>query len=368
LNLAFASDGRTLVSSADDRTVKLWDATGDGLKERLRLDPQPDWAPALTFAANDKAIVVGRLDGTVEFYDPSSGKVLAPVKPELSGTEPRGIQRGREAKIKLTGSHLMGVTGVQSHLPKLTVELDQDAGQDTGEIWIRVKAPNDLPRGSYELSVVSPAGESGKIKLHVDDLPQVYLSETNKSFRLESLPADVWATHEKGGDVEQIEFDARAGQTLVFDAAAKSLGSRSDLVLTLFDSTSKVLASNNGFDGSPDPFLAYTFAAGGRYSIRVGELLLGASREHFYRLSVGELACVTGCFPLGVPANGEWEVKLAGHNLPPDHKIRIRADQSGEIELPLDAEKFRSRRIFKLIVGDSREAVETEPKTHPNKP
>ena len=135
LNLAFASNGRTLVSSADDRTVKLWDATGTVLKERLRLDPQPDWAPALTFAANDKAIVVGRLDGTVEFYDSSSGKVLAPSKPELSGTEPRGIQRGREVKIKLTGSNLAGVTGVQSHNLQLKVELDHDSGQDPGEIW-----------------------------------------------------------------------------------------------------------------------------------------------------------------------------------------------------------------------------------------
>src|SRR2546422_6151982 len=42
------------------------------------------------------------------------------------------------------------------------------------------------PRGAYELSAVSPNGESARIKLHVDDLPQMYLSGTNRIHAVEA--------------------------------------------------------------------------------------------------------------------------------------------------------------------------------------
>ena len=72
LNLVFASDGRTLLSSAEDRTVKLWNAST--LTERLLLEAQPDQVPALAFAAENRTVVVGRLDGTLGYYDATSGK------------------------------------------------------------------------------------------------------------------------------------------------------------------------------------------------------------------------------------------------------------------------------------------------------
>src|SRR5204863_1538607 len=127
----------------------------------------------------------------------------------------------------------------------------------------------------------------------------------------------------------------------------------------------RVLASNNGFDGSPDPLLACRFAADGSYSLRVGELLLGGSADHFYRLSIGAFSCVTGFFPLSVPSSKETEVELIGYNLPPVHALRVKAEKPGELELPIDAERVRSRRAFKVVVGSWPEAVESEPNDTP---
>ena len=75
LRLVFSNDGKLLLSSAEDRTVKLWDAAE--LKEKLLLEPQPDWGTGLAFASDNKAIVVGRLDGTLGFYNATDGKLIS---------------------------------------------------------------------------------------------------------------------------------------------------------------------------------------------------------------------------------------------------------------------------------------------------
>lgn len=72
LRLAFSTDGRTLASTADDRTVKIWNF--QDMHERVLLEKQPDWAPALDFVTSNE-IAVGRLDGSVAFYD-LNGKPL----------------------------------------------------------------------------------------------------------------------------------------------------------------------------------------------------------------------------------------------------------------------------------------------------
>jgi len=362
LKLVYSNDGKSLLSSASDRTVKLWDAAD--VKEKLLIDKQPDWPPALAFAS-DNAIAVGRLDGSTEFYDTTSGKVLPLPKPELALAEPRGLQRGITTKIKLVGSNLLGLTQLKLHNPKLKGEIVHDTNSSMASAWVNVTPADDLAPGPYELSVASKGGESSKLKLYVDDLPQLSEGHIKEpSVLVTNLPMSYWGAIDPVGDVDEVQFDAAANQTLVFDLNAKSLGSKVNAVLTLTDLQGKVLASNNDFDGS-DPFLAYTFPAAGRYSIRVNDLILTASKDHFYRLSIGAMPYVTGCYPLSVPANTETEVELVGYNLPSAHKVKVKAGKSGEIEAPIDRDHFRARKSFKLMVGDGPELVEKEPNDLP---
>jgi mono/diheme cytochrome c family protein len=365
LKIAFSTDGKTLASSAEDRTVKIWDAVQ--VKERLALEAQSDWPSALAFALENKATVVGRLDGTLQFYDTATGKVMVAPKPGLTRAEPRGLQRGITTRIKLTGTNLVGLTEIKLSHPKLTGQLLREGAEMPREAWIAITAAPDLARGTYEVSVLGASGESGRIPLHVDDLPQIYFTKTNaaKYSLISNLPVSIWSVHERPGDQEEFRFDAKSGQTLVFDVAAKSIGSKAETVLTLTDAHGKVLASNSGFDNSSDPLLVHTFTSDGQCVIRVGELLLGGSRDHFYRLSMGEFPYVTGYFPLSIAANTETPVELIGHHLPADRKIKVKAGKTGEMELPLDAERFRSRRISKLLVSDLPEFVESEPNDDP---
>jgi len=66
LRLAFSPDGKLLVSTSADRTIKVFKA--DDLTEIQVLRNQPDWALSLGFAPDGKSFAVGRFDGSLEIF------------------------------------------------------------------------------------------------------------------------------------------------------------------------------------------------------------------------------------------------------------------------------------------------------------
>lgn len=64
IQLAFSPDGKSLVSIADDQASKLWETSG--FSELTALPQQPDVTPALAIARDGKSFFVGRSDGTLE--------------------------------------------------------------------------------------------------------------------------------------------------------------------------------------------------------------------------------------------------------------------------------------------------------------
>jgi uncharacterized protein with WD repeat/mono/diheme cytochrome c family protein len=66
LKLAWSPDGKTLISSSADRTIKVFNAAD--LTEIKTFDRQPDWVPAMEFAPDGKSFAAGRYDGSLEIY------------------------------------------------------------------------------------------------------------------------------------------------------------------------------------------------------------------------------------------------------------------------------------------------------------
>jgi hypothetical protein len=284
-------------------------------------------------------------------------------KPEIFEMEPRGIQRGMSVEIKLIGTNLAGLTELKLHNSKLTGQLVRTDEETTNAAWVKITAAADLPRGAYEISVKNTNSESGRLKLYVDDVPQAYESKTNRA-PFVKLPASFWGVLNPAGDTDDVLFEARAGQSVVFDLAARAIGSKANAALSLFGENGALLASNNGFDGG-DPLLVFTIPATGRYRIRVNDMMAAGSPENFYRLSMGSFAEVVGCFPLSVAANSESDIELIGFNLPPGSKSHVKTGLEGEVEVPADPEKFHSRRVLKVLAGVGPELVETEPNDTP---
>lgn len=367
LRLAFSPDGKTLASSADNGTVKLWNAAD--LSIRHALPPQPDWPTAL--AATDALLLVGRLDGTVEAYDCNTGAAVPappPPKPELASADPAGVQRGATTKLKLSGKHLADVTALKSAQPALQLAVAPDPMQPES-IWVTVTAPKDAPLGETNLVVATGGGESNPVKLFVDDLPQASEQEPNdgsaQATAAPASPVAMWGRLAMQGDADHFAFDAKAGQTLVLDLASNRLGGKADAVLTLFDAAGNVLASVNDFDANPDPLLTFTSPADGRYVVKVHDLQIAGSPEHQYRLSIGAFPLVTSVFPLGVPANAETKLRLLGHNLPPHASVTVKSAGEGELPVPLDPAVYRTRGPLNVLVSANPTVLEAEPNDRP---
>ncbi len=357
LRLAFSADGKTLVSAADDRLVKLWDL--QTMTERRVLEAQPDWAPGVAFTA-DKGLAVGRLDGSLAFYDRETGGVLPRPRPSIARVAPRGVQRGTTAQLTLVGKNLSSVDILRLSDPRLKARLLPETTAIDGERRIELTVDASLARGAYELRAAVGQEESSPVKIFVDDLPQ---QERKPELQfLDPLPVAVWGTHERSGEKHSYEFQAEAGQTLVFDAAAKALGSKAELVLTLSDSAGRVLASNSRFDRTGDPLLGFEFTTRGRYLLTVSELVLAGSPEHFYRLAIGSFTFVTGFYPPKIAIGEESEVTLSGFNLPSSQKARKMVPTApGDFPLNLDPALFRLRGDLNVSVVDQPLVREVEP-------
>jgi WD40 repeat protein len=361
LNLTLSRDGNTLASSADDQTVKIWETAS--LKERFLLPAQPDWSPAIAFVAEDKQLAIGRLDGSISYYDSSNAKVIAPPKPEIARLIPHGIRRGEVTRLLVEGKHLNGAESIRFESDALQAAIVPNGIKTEHQIEILVFSKQSLTLGAHSLQVTTQQGDSNKLKLHIDHLPQV--SEESQSLSIvqpsNTLPLNIWGRITSAGQEDKYRFEAKTGQGLVFDAAANSLGSKADLVISLNNHDGQPLASSQSFDNSIDPLLFHQFKEDGIYEISISERFLKSSDDHFYRLSIGAFPFVTDVMPRLAPKNQKVSLQLIGYNLTKEDQLDIETGTETNQAVTIDAIKYRYRKAPKIELTDWETVKEVEP-------
>ena len=74
LSVAFAPDGRTVISGTGDRTLRLWDVeTGDSLRT---FTGHSDWVRSVAFAPDGRTVISGSADNTLRLWDVETGDSL----------------------------------------------------------------------------------------------------------------------------------------------------------------------------------------------------------------------------------------------------------------------------------------------------
>jgi len=334
VRLAVSSDGTRLGSSAEDRTVRLWKL--DTLTPQESIPAQADWVQALAFSPDGRRLALGLYDGLLALWDPAGGKMgmvlrtppAAKSAPparlvrnaSLNPPAPRGAVRGSRVRVTLSGQSVGKATAVIIPEPGLSATIVSAPRPDENRLEIDLTiAPTARP-GLHAISVITPAGVPGFQSFAVAADPELTEAEAND--RLDQLkakpavlPATLLGTIDRPGDVDLFAFEAKAGQELVFQVVARSLGSQLRPSLAVLDRDGNTLAQTNAGGAPIDPILTYTARGDGPLILQVTDADYGGSGGHFYRIAAGALPYVQSVFPLGVERDRTARIEIAGSNL-----------------------------------------------------
>jgi hypothetical protein len=243
------------------------------------------------------------LGSAVLAYESQERKKPAPKDtPHIVVAQPLGILPGTAAKLTLRGLKLDVITEIRCQEPKATAKLigkgkkvgvpaQMDAGRvgDT-EAQIEISLPKEQAGATVTITVLSPAGESEPYKLLVDRVAAIAEKEPNNGFRQAQsvkLPQEIDGSIATTQDVDMFRFDGKKGQQIVCEVFAARHGSALDSLLTLYDATGAILASNDDLDGNTtDSRIELTLPKDGVYYVGLIDAQDVGGPAHIYRLSI----------------------------------------------------------------------------------
>jgi len=329
--LIYSTDGKTLYSLSEDRSLKAWNA--ERMVEQKVYAKQPEAVLSFAVAADHRQLALGRYDGAVTLLDEQSGRVQfepLPVKPKppiLSKLVPAAGPRGQVLRVTFQGKNLDKATEVVCNLPGTKARLLP--GAKSGDaIQADISFPAHTQAGVYQLLLKTPAGQSATLPFTVDLFPAIASREPNdspKTAQRVTLPVTIVGTIQRAGSVDFYQFDAPAGYQVGVQVLTAALGSKLDPVLELVDPDGQIVTE------SSDGLLGYTCTKPGMYALGIRDREYRGTLEMRYRLHVGNIPIVTGVFPQGVQRGTDAEVRVEGVNLGDKHSVRLKAAASAPL-------------------------------------
>jgi hypothetical protein len=291
--------------------------------------------------------------------------------PTLDKVSPIGIARGTTVEMTVEGLNLAkasaiyfsepGVTGKILHVKEVpdlsdirlgsngtlstidlgplpprnqvTVEVDVSPDAEIGPVRFRLQTPlGTSPEGRF---LIEPYyGESADKE--PDDSPETAV-ETY-------LPAILTGAISKPGDVDYFKIHVNAGQQLVFQNGAASIGSTLQPVVAILAEDQSVVREFGAKGGMDAVRFAHRVDKAGVYYIRIADYQESGRSSNFYRFTVGNYPSVLSAFPLGVERGKTREIVLKGENVPA--KISVKGDPG---ELSEDSILLRPEHSFNEV-------------------
>ncbi|TWU12023.1 translocation protein TolB [Symmachiella macrocystis] len=392
LDVAYAQDGKTLFTAAEDGRIKAWDAVGLNL---LRTEENlTDWPHALAVHPDGKRIFAGLYDGNLLAFDtgkaqppqvliagrraepvaeekPESAKVAErPRDPELSSISPRTAVRGTTAKFTLSGRNIADADALFVAPGDLKAKLLPSDGKDPNKIQCEVELPADLMPRMVSLRLHTPTGSTGSRAFYVGPFAEQKEKEANdtpETATVTELPKTLVGTINRKGDRDLWRFDAPAGAEIVFALRGTGFGSKLDAELTILDDAGQVLARSQRHPNKRDAVIGYRFENAGSYLLRVEDLRFSGGGGHYYYIHAGQFAFVEGVFPLGVTAGAKNDglLQARGFNLGDAARIDVEGKSPGDRNDRLQTEMGPTLNTVRYELSEFPEVVEVEPNDMP---
>ncbi len=260
-------------------------------------------------------------------------------EPASSYVFPAGGQRGTTVEVRVGGMNLSGECGFR--MPGAGVEapatirsmqtlvlpgphhqnpIAQQAFDYPKDMAASVKIAADATAGVRYWYCTTSEGATQLRPFVIGDLPEV-LEEERKTLQGHpqnvTLPVTINGRIYPRGDLDEYEFNAKAGELLSAEVMSQRLGHKLDARLELFDAAGRSVGANDDGFGR-DPQLIATIPAEGRYVIRIHDIAFEGNPDYIYRLTLRVGPCVTHVFPAGGRRGETGRVRLYGLGLSPD--------------------------------------------------
>ena len=147
--------------------------------------------------------------------------------------------------------------------------------------------------GAVERPYVSLAGVPGTVYVPLTTRTVVVATEQSsiESPQVVALPASISGVIEKREDQDVFLFEnLKKGESLVVGLFARSLGFPTDPLVEIYDSTGKLLSTQDDKDrATRDPAFTYKIPADGAYQISIRDLHRVGGPRYAYRMEVAKL-------------------------------------------------------------------------------
>ncbi|MGE0608967.1 MAG: PPC domain-containing protein [Pirellulales bacterium] len=219
---------------------------------------------------------------------------------------PLGATKGASAHLAFVGPAAAQAAPVDITMPQ------QTAGE---QVNVGAKFPSGQGSGHVRL-VASDVAES--VEIEPNDAPEQATPIV--------LPAAINGRFELAKDRDFYQFEAKAGQRLVFTGQTRSLGSPTDLFLRMYNADGGLIAEAED-NGTEEGALNVTFPADGVYRLMAEDLNRRGGPSQAYRIEVAPyqpgFSLVTDMEKYDAPLGGVFVAKVTA----------VRRDYNGPITL-----------------------------------
>ena len=182
----------------------------------------------------------------------------------------------------------------KDHLNEISVAKDADLGQRLWRCW-------------------TSQGATKTLKFVVGNLPEVMEDEIDGHPITQSVTLPVTANGRifPREDIDIWTFAAKAGETIVIDAAAKRFGSPLNIVISVRDAEGNPVATDKTLRGG-DPVHWFKVSKNGRYEVRIHDAKFWGLQNHIYRLTLKRGPHILSHYPLGARRGSTVEADFHG--------------------------------------------------------
>jgi hypothetical protein len=200
---------------------------------------------------------------------------------------PMGGQVGTEVEVAITGQTIEDIDQLLFSNQGINAQpkLSSDGKPEPNKFIVTIAA--DCPPGIHEARVMSRLGVSSSRVFTVGTLPEVKQDQPSTTVAA-ALPLEVNSICNATLPVRAVNhysFEAKQGQRIIVDCAAKGIDSKMNPVLIIADAEGRDLVVERR-----GAALDFTVPDDGTYIIKVHELTFKGGPDCFYRLAVQEVS------------------------------------------------------------------------------